>query len=391
MLTESIFYRNLQKHLNKMPVGFPASKSGVEINLLKSIFTPEQAAVSTHLHYKHRTIDEIFETAKEVVGSKEELKSILDDTVTRGGIFRRKRDGKDQYALLPFLLWGMYEHQLKRLNQEFLDDCGEYLMGDFGLEMATSTLPKMRVIPVEQSVKLEHHVATYDELRHLIDLAGGQIAVQECFCRKVKDMQGNSCEATDRREVCMSLGDLADLYVEEGWARKIDQKEAMEIARKSDEEGLVIMPGNEQKPNFICACCSDCCGMLGLMKNFPKPAEVVASNYYAEVQTELCKSCGTCISRCPLDAVVGNGIPSKVDLKRCIGCGLCVPTCPENAMTLLSKKKEVLPPITNEEHLDIIYAKRTSVKGKIRSYSIKSMIRVMTRLSKGSPAKIESK
>jgi len=386
MSTESINYRSLQKHLNKMPVGFPSTKSGVEISLLMSIFTPEQAAISTHLHYKHRSIDEIFETAGELVDSKEDLKRILDDTVSNGGIFRRKRDGEDQYALLPFLLWGMYEHQLKRMNQEFLDDCGEYLMGDFGLEMATSTLPKMRVVPVEKSIEVEHHVATYDEVHHLIEQAGEHIAVQECFCRKVKDMQDNACDATDRREVCMSLGDLADLYVEEGWARRIDQDEALDITRKNEEDGLVLMPGNEQEPNFICACCSDCCGMLGLMKSFPKPAEVVGSNYYAEVNQELCKACGTCSSRCPIDAVSING-SSTINLKRCIGCGLCIPTCTEKAMSLIAKEKEVLPPKTQADHLDYIYAKRTSFSGKLRNSSIKTMIRVMTRLSKGSSAK----
>ncbi len=386
MSTDSKHYRSLQKHLHKMPVGFPATKSGVEISLLKSIFTPEQAAVSTHLDYKHKSLEEIFETAKVRVSSRLELKQTLDDAVSNGGIFRRKRDGEDQYALLPFLLWGMYEHQLKRLNQEFLDDCGEYLMGDFGLEMATSTLPKMRVIPIEQSVEVEHHVATYDEIKHLIVQAGDHVAIQECFCRKAKDLQDNNCNATDRREVCMSLGDLADLYVEEGWARKIDQNEALEIARKNEEEGLVMMPGNEQEPSFLCACCSDCCGMLGLMKNFPKPAEVVASNYYAEVQKDLCKSCGTCSDRCPIDAVISNGF-SRIDLKRCIGCGLCIPTCKEKAISLLAKEKEVLPPKTKEDHLDTIYANRNSIKGRLRSYSIKTMIKVMTKISKGSPQK----
>lgn len=386
MSTESIHYRNLQRHLNKMPVGFPPTKSGVEISLLKSIFTPEQAAVSTYLHYKHKTLDEIFETAREQVDTKEELKRILDETVSNGGIFRRKRNGEEQYALLPFLLWGMYEHQLKRLNQEFIKDCGEYMMGDFGLEMATSTLPKMRVIPVEQSIKVEHNVSTYDELRHLIEQAGEHIAIQECFCRKVADMHGKVCKSTNRREVCMSMGDLADLYVEEGWARKIDQAEALEIARKNEEEGLVLMPGNEQDPTFMCACCSDCCGMLGLMKNFPKPAEVVGSNFYAQVQLDLCKGCSTCVDRCPIDAVHVNG-HSVIDLKRCIGCGLCVPTCPENAMQLIAKKKEVLPPKNKEEHMDIIYEKRHSFSGRLRSRSIKTMIRVMTRMSKGSAAK----
>jgi Pyruvate/2-oxoacid:ferredoxin oxidoreductase delta subunit len=379
-------YRKLQKHLDKMPVGFPSTKSGVEISLLKSIFTPEQAEIATHLHYKHKSIDEIFNTAKEIVGSKEELKNILDETVTNGGIFRRKRDGKEQYALLPFLLWGMYEHQLKRINQAFLEDSGEYMMGEFGLEMATSTLPKMRVIPVEKSIDVEHHIATYDEMRELVRRAGDHLAIQECFCRKVADMQGNSCKSTDRREVCISTGDLSDLYVEEGWARRIDQKEALEILRRNEEEGLVLMPANEQEPNFICSCCNDCCGMLSLMKGFPKPAEVVGSNYYAFVDTKLCKGCGTCKERCPIDAVVIKNEVSSIDLKRCIGCGLCVPTCPENAMHLVAKAKEILPPPTVEDHFDTIYAKRMSVSGKMRSFAIKSMIRVATKVSKQAKA-----
>ena len=70
MATETDAYRNLQEHLDKMPVGFPATESGVEINLLKTIFTPEQAKIATHLDYKHKTLDQIFETAKEEGGSK---------------------------------------------------------------------------------------------------------------------------------------------------------------------------------------------------------------------------------------------------------------------------------------------------------------------------------
>ena len=100
------------------------------------------------------------------------------------------------------------------------------------------------------------------------------------MCRKVNDLQGKHCQATERREVCMSLGDLADLYVEEGWGRRISPQEALEIARRNEEEGLVLMPGNQQEATFMCACCSDCCSMLGMMKFVPRPADVVASNYF---------------------------------------------------------------------------------------------------------------
>ncbi len=376
MAAETDAYRRLQKHLDKMPVGYPATKTGVEIDLLKAIFTPQEANIATHLDYKHKTVDQIFETAQGEVSSKKELMRILDETVAKGGITRRERDDKKQYAVLPLLLWGMYEQQLKRLTPEFLNDVGQYMMGEFGLELATSTLPKMRVIPIEESVQAEHHVATYDELRHLIEQAGDHIAIQECFCRKASDLQGKHCQATDRREVCMSLGDLADLYIEEGWGRRISRQEALEISRKDEEEGLGLMPGNEQEAAFMCACCRDCCGMLSMMKNVPRPADVVASNYYAQVNAELCTGCGTCVDRCPTEAVKVADAVASVDLARCIGCGLCVPTCPENAMLLAKKAQETVPPETEQDLYDSVMAQKSTLTGKMRSYLIKTFLRV---------------
>jgi NAD-dependent dihydropyrimidine dehydrogenase PreA subunit len=353
-------YRKLQEHLDKMPVGYPATKTGVEINLLKSIFTPEEAKIATNLDYKHKTVDQIFETAKKEVESKEELKCILDEIVAKGGITRRERDGKDQYAVAPLILWGMFEYQIKRLTPEFLSNLGQYMQDEFGYELATSKIPKMRVIPIEKSVKVEHQIATYDELRQLIEQSGDHISVQECMCKKVADLQGKPCHVTDRRELCMSLGDLADLYVREGWGRKISQKEAFEIARQNEEEGLALMAGNAKKTTFVCACCGDCCGVLSPIKSLPRPVDIVASNYYAQVNAELCKGHGTCVKRCPMGAVKLEDKLSSIDLARCIGCGLCVPTCPENAIDLVKKAEETVPPTTEEDLKDEIMALKKS-------------------------------
>ncbi len=381
MATEVNVYRALQKHLDKMPLGYPPTKSGVEINILKSIFTPEQAKIATYLDYKHKTIDQIYETAEVDVNSKEELKRVLDETVSKGGISRRNRDGTEQYAVLPFLSWGMYEHQLKRLNQAFLDDSTEYITGEYALELATGSLPLMRVIPIEESVEAEHYIATYDELFRMIEQAGERIAIQECFCRKAGDMQEKPCQATDRREVCMSFGDLADLYVEEGWARKINQQEALETARLNEKEGLVLMPGNDQEPNFMCSCCNDCCLVLTLIKNYPKPAEAVASNYNATVNTELCTGVGACVERCPLGALSLNNGFATIELARCIGCGLCVPVCPEDAISMVKKELEITPPLTMEERFDLELAKKNTLAGKIRNYSLKTFLRIVFRLA----------
>lgn len=39
-------YVELQQHLDKLAVGFPATKSGVEIRILKELFNPEQASLA---------------------------------------------------------------------------------------------------------------------------------------------------------------------------------------------------------------------------------------------------------------------------------------------------------------------------------------------------------
>lgn len=381
MTPENDVYRKLQRHLNKMPQGYPATKTGVEIRLLKSIFTPEQAKVATYLDYKPKTIDQIFETAKIEITTKEELKRILDETVSNGGISRRKKDGMDQYATLPFVSWGMYEHQLKRMDQTFLDNSNEYLTGEFALELATGRLPVMRVIPVEESIKVEHHIASYDELRQLIEESGEQIAVQECFCKKGGDLKEQPCQATERRELCMSFGDLAELYIEEGWARKLDQEEALEMARLNEQEGLVLMPGNAQEPKFMCSCCSDCCLVLNLIKNYPNPAEAVASNYYASINTELCTGVGDCVVRCPIDAVTLVEGMATISLARCIGCGLCIPACPEDAISMVKKEAEIIPPMTMEDRFDYELAQKSSFSGRIRNFSLKAFLRIVFKLA----------
>jgi Na+-translocating ferredoxin:NAD+ oxidoreductase RNF subunit RnfB len=353
-------YRKLQKHLDRMPIGYPATQSGVEIDLLKLIFTPREAQLATHLDYKHKTVDQIWETASAEVGSRQELTRVLDGIVSKGGISRRERDHEKQYAVLPLAAWGMYEHQLKRLTPDFLMSYGQYMQGEYGYELASSGVAPTRIIPVEESVQAEQAIASYDELHHLIEQAADQIAIQECLCRKVMDLQGQPCQATERREVCMSFGDLAELYISEGWGRRISQTEAYAFAQQNEKEGLVLMPGNQQEAEFMCACCADCCGVLGMLKYAPRPADAVGTNYYVQANAELCSGSGACVQRCAMDALALAGAVATVDLGRCIGCGVCVPACPEGALSLVHKAYEMVPPETGEDRLDTILAsKRT--------------------------------
>jgi hypothetical protein len=48
-MAPEILYRRLQQHLDRMPIGFPASESGVEIRILQQLFTPEEAEIALEL------------------------------------------------------------------------------------------------------------------------------------------------------------------------------------------------------------------------------------------------------------------------------------------------------------------------------------------------------
>jgi NAD-dependent dihydropyrimidine dehydrogenase PreA subunit len=363
-------YRELQRHFDRMPVGYPSTKSGVELKLLKFMFTPEQAKIATLLDYRYKSLDEICDSANEISISeisisKDELERILDETVSGGGIMCRERDGKKQYATMPFIV-GMYEHQNKRLTPEFLRDWNQFIQEGFGLEYMSVEIPQMRVIPIEESVTPDHRVATYDELRNLIEQSGDQIAVFDCICRKANDMQGKPCSTTSRRELCMGFRHGAEIFAKEGWGRKISREEALEIARENEQEGMVLQPSNDQEGQFICSCCGDCCGVLVAAKMMPRPADFLASNFRAQVDAEECTGCGVCVKRCHMEAVEVKDKVSVVNPARCIGCGVCVPTCKAEAIKLAKKEKETVPPTTQEELFEILMAHKKTKLQKIK-------------------------
>jgi ferredoxin len=150
--------------------------------------------------------------------------------------------------------------------------------------------------------------------------------------------------------------------------REVTREEVIAILERNEEDGLVLQPANTEKPEFICSCCGCCCGMLSIQKRLPHPSDFWTSNYYAEVSAGACSQCGTCVSRCQVDAVALTG-PSgdaEVNLSRCIGCGLCVPTCPSDAMRLGKKEAAKVPPKDEEALCDEIMANKTGTLEQVR-------------------------
>jgi electron transport complex protein RnfB len=348
MDNESRVYRDLQRYLDRLPGGFPEVESGLDISLLKRFFTPEEATLAVQLSMKPEPLERIYSRVRKNGMSLEELRQMLDRMMRKGTILTHE-EGYDEthYSNAEFAVGGIFNFQLGRLSKDLLTDYHQYQAERRSKARpgAGGTLP-LRTIPVEQSVPIpeKYQVSDYDSVRKLIENARGKIAVANCICRLTSGILNDGCKKTDLVEACLMIGpDHAKRHVDMGIGRYISKEEAFEILNKAQKAGLVLQPENSQRPEAICCCCGDCCVLLKMLNKHPRPVELYVTNYYVEVDRDLCNGCEVCIEKCQLNArTMVDGI-AEVNLDRCIGCGNCVVLCPAKANSLRKKEPEKVP------------------------------------------------
>ena len=94
---------------------------------------------------------------------------------------------------------------------------------------------------------------------------------------------------------------------------------------------------------FMCNCDRWHCGAITGVLQQSKPALFFNSGFEPKFDPETCEVCGTCIDRCPPEALtMGDDDVPEVDLDRCIGCGVCAFFCPENAITLKQTEPRIV-------------------------------------------------
>ena len=361
---EDPIFRQLQKHLDKQAVGFPSAKDGSDIRILKHIFDPQEAKLATYLSWKHKSETDIIAIATEFESKL--IPTMLQTMVEKGGIEVIEKEGERFYCNSPLVV-GMYEMQLNRLSKGFIRDFRRYTRSAaYGLSFLSTKVPQMRTIPVEKSIKVENHVATFDQVNHLLDESKGPFVIVKCICREKAKIQGRSCKVTDRKETCLALGDIAQTVLLGGQGKKIDREEARDILTKNQKEGLILQPSNTQNAEFICSCCGCCCGMLSIHKNIPKPLDYWATNFVAITNDDLCNECGACVKRCQVDAIFLHSESGKAVVKadRCLGCGHCVAVCVPGALSLNPTKKEQIPPQDRDALYTVIAENKKGPIGK---------------------------
>jgi len=348
MLTDDSIYRQLQIQLDRYPIGYPATKSGVEIDILKYFFTPLQAKIALCLTLRSIPVSPIRKRLKNkfhVELSHDDLAAMLDDMFVKGVIRRSGNAGSSRYGV-AMLAIGMFEYHVDDLTPEFVEMMHRYFDEAFGEEFFRSSLPQLRTSPHLRAIVPEYLVDTYDNMRHFITHTKETLHVANCVCKQGEALMGMPCKQTDNYEVCLIIGSTG--YAARGRARKISKEECLKILDLAEEKGMVLQPGNSRKPSCICICCGCCCGVLTTAKKQPRPARFFATNYYARIDAASCTGCGVCAKRCQMDAIVADGKTFRVDLDRCIGCGLCVTRCKPRAARLIKKDKATVPPMNTE-------------------------------------------
>jgi Na+-translocating ferredoxin:NAD+ oxidoreductase subunit B len=331
-------YVKLRDKIDEYSLGMATTETGVELQILKKLFTVEEAEMYLRLTGDLQTAAEI---AQKINANPVDVERILQGMTNKGLTFPRfpKKDGEFfYYAAAPFV-HGIVEHQLHRLDKEMAELLEEF----FKMGPVTRFIPALRTIPVNSALRENLVVAPFDDAKAVI-MRKERIAIAECLCNQWQTTRGGTC--SQPKEICFLFDFYGQYYVDRGLGRWISQDEALAKLMIAEKAGLISQFSHSENPEALCNCCPDCCATLRGLKQLPTPAMFIPSNYLAAIDRDMCSLCTMCADRCPMDAVIINEGAVEISLDRCVGCGVCVSTCPENAIRLEQKPQEFrfIPP-----------------------------------------------
>lgn len=341
-------YKRLARHLDSLPAGFPPADSGVELRILKRLFTPQEAEIAAGLTMMPEGADAI---ARRLNTDPGPLADTLAEMSRKGLIFRLSKNGETRYMAAQFVI-GIWEYHVNDLDPDLIRDFNEYVPTLMKKGWERTETKQLRVVPVARSISAQTTVMPYDEVEMLVRKQK-KIVVAPCICRKEHDMVGEGCGRP--LETCLVFGGGAYFYEENGLGRVIDGDEAVDLLHKGVAAGLVLQASNSQRPMNICMCCGDCCQILKNLNPLDAPADAVCTSFRAEADPDACTACEACAVRCQM-AAIEMAETARVLAHRCIGCGLCVAACESDALRLVEKapdERHVPPAHTVETYLNM--------------------------------------
>ena len=197
-MTEDI-YRKLQQRLDLYSIGFPATESGIELKILKKLFSDKDAALFLAMTPKLETAQEI---ARRTERREDGVADQLEDMAERGLLFRTRRGDSARYGAIPFV-HGLFEFQVKNLDRELAEMVEQYHSEGLDGTFASVGGMFLRTVPVQQSIDVAHQVAAYDDAVRMLE-EKDVIVVADCICRKKQNVVDQGCGKL--LEACFMFG-----------------------------------------------------------------------------------------------------------------------------------------------------------------------------------------
>ncbi len=354
-------YERLGIHFSTMGMWLPYREELVDI--LRENLTPAEAEVALALPTS--VIPLQFVGVDEIMGKsnlpREELIDLLERLAERGFVFSGKtKEGERGYALIQtgfgFTQIFFWKGEKTPHAKKMVEMTDKYYRRKTREEVYNDAerTKESRYIPVNRAIELTPQgIYDCDMMGNIIEKAK-VIAVAHCPCRVRTQLQGKGCNHL--MEVCIKFDDMAEYLIERGFGRDITKEEALDIIKKSEEDGLVHFVDNAQGDvKHNCNCCGCCCWNLGPIRRRTMPRDVIIATYFiSEVDEDGCNGCGDCVDICPVDAMTIENNLAVVDKDWCVGCGLCITRCEVQTIRLVRRSDVVPPPSFKELHETIL-------------------------------------
>jgi Pyruvate/2-oxoacid:ferredoxin oxidoreductase delta subunit len=342
-------YRQLGRKIDGLYARAPWNEAFHSI--LKELYTTEEADLVVRMPYGLATLDKVTQiTGYEIA----RLRTLLDGLSEKGLVLDVEINGTPRYMVSPLIV-GIFEFTMMRtrgqlntkewarLFHEYLDNSDAFYKANCG---SGQQIFPLRALPHEGTTTDDEYIEVldYEKATAIVENAN-KFAIGMCSCRHEKLHLGEKkCDVP--LETCSTFGDSTELMIRHGFAREVSKTEMLENNARSRELGLVLCADNVRKNvSFICHCCGCCCNVLLGVSKFGYPNVVVTSNFIAQLDTEACAACDTCVDACPVKAISAeDGGAPQVDEKVCLGCGVCALKCTTGSLKLVPRNKRVLHP-----------------------------------------------
>ncbi len=308
------------------------------LRVLQKLFTPDEGRLLLQLPA------ELSELAHKSGTDEETVQRKLEEFMERGLVIPTSKGfcfARDVTQLHDSTL----SSDEKWVDTEILDLWKELQETEWIQRMASglgdSYVQFIRVLPAWKAIERSPEISASEllpeeNIRELIKGAD-PIAVIPCSCRRSM----RECDAP--LDVCLQFNRGAEYAINRGAGNRISAEEAIAIADRAEEVGLIhTWPmAAYGRLNEICNCCRDCCAIFAIGIKLGNMEQILEkSRFRAEVDQELCNGCQDCVERCFFEAIeikkssTSRKLKATVDRAKCFGCGLCAVVCDPGAITM---------------------------------------------------------